>query len=86
VAGATDEDEGASFEVDEEEATGAGVEEVAVMATTEVDDEATVDSLKRIGNEEVGQAGWAEVRHRCACVEVVVVAERWSPKDQVKEV
>lgn len=49
---------GSASEVDEEVGAGAGVDEVVVgsaAAATEVDDEARVDSLKRIGNEEVGQ-------------------------------
>jgi hypothetical protein len=66
-AGATeDEVVGSASEVDEDEGAGAGVDEVVVgsaAAATEVDDEARVDSLKRIGNEEVGQwkAGMAGV-------------------------
>ena len=70
---------GAASEVDEEVGAGTGVDEVVVgsaAAATEVDDEARVDSLKRIGNEEVGQ--WERRRETFRViihVDVVVVPD-----------
>lgn len=69
---------GAASEVDEEVEAGAGVDEVVVgsAAATEVDDEARVDSLRRIGNEEVGQ--WERRREAFRVivhVDVVVVPD-----------